>query len=296
MFEYFIFIALPVLITLFFLQQRFFHSWRLLLVSALAIYLGLWTSPGIYELIKAVFPREMAVYSKLVTHIGCIVIFFLIFFQIASMLSSHSGGGYHLPRGRSFCNLPVCGLLGLLYSGLIAYLICLSPLHCKLAKSDSFAQKAVRRMQVFSVTVDCLSLQRTTIARRRSSLEKRIYPRIDPREVAARKAREIRAAKEAEIKRQKELEEKAAAEEKARQEALKKKHRSSRIEDSFVPGQYGDSVRDAYPRQPQQTEENKDRKSAPGSTNNNNAPLSTGGNPSETAAGKQGMILPYDNL
>ena len=326
MFEYFIYIALPVLITLFYLQKRFFHSWRFLLISTLAIYLGLWTSPFIYELIKAVFPRELAVYSKLCTLSVLIIIFFLIFYQISAMISSHSGGGYHLPRGRSFRNLPVCGLIGLLYSGLIGYLICISPLHCKLATSDSFAEKAVRRMQVFTVIIDRLSLQSATMAQRKQGLEKRIYPRIDPREVAAKKAAEIRAAKEAAIKQA--AEEKAAAEkaaaEKARLDALERERNRGRITDASGVWKSKEDTPKTAPVQPvlppvqssaekghgrgrivdssgvwtphnsvpEVQEQNNTSKAEPfsdnGSMTNNNAPFSSGETPGKTAAGKQG--------
>lgn len=242
MLEYFLYIAFPVLMALFYLQKRFFHSWRFLLVSSLAIYLGLWTFPAFYELTKPLFPREMEVYSKLCVQSGIIVLFFLSIFQISAIISTHSGGGYHLPRGRAFRNLPTCGLIGLLYSGLIGYLLCLSPLHCKLATTDSFAAKAVRRMQVFTVIIDRLSLQSATMAQRKQELEKRIYPRIDPREIKAKEIAEKRAAKEAAVKReaeeraraQAEAEEAArkAAEEKARQEAIEKERNRGRIIDA----------------------------------------------------------------
>jgi hypothetical protein len=293
MFEYFLYIAFPVLMSLFYLQKRFFHSWRFLLVSSLAIYLGLWTFPSFYELTKPLFPREMEVYSKLCVQSGIIVIFFLIFFQISAMISTHSGGGYHLPRGRAFRNLPTCGLIGLLYSGLIGYLICLSPLHCKLAKTDSFAAKAVRRMQVFTVIIDRFSLQSATMAQRRQGLEKRIYPRIDPREVKAREIAAKRAAKEAAVKR--EVEEKAraqaeaeaaakkAAEEKARQEAIERERNRGRIIDAS--GNWGPQDNNAPDQQNSYQSEPSNEN---GSMNNNNASLPSGEIPEGTAAGMQG--------
>lgn len=251
-FEYIILTALPVFIALFALQSRFFQNWRFLLASILAIYAGLWSYPLLESLLKSCYPREYAAYSALVTTSGTILLLLVIFFWIGVALSSHSGGGYHLPKSRTFLTLLPAALTGLLYAGLISYLICISPLHCKLVSTESFSRKAVRCMQIFTCIVDRVSLQGISSSQRKAALEKRLYPLIDPVKAAAEKAAKIRAEKEAAVK--KAAEEKAAAEkaaaEKARLEAMKKKHRSGKVEDKFIPGQFGDSVRDSHPQPP----------------------------------------------
>ena len=106
---------------------------------------------------------------------------------------------------------------------------------------------------------DRFSLQNYSSAQRKQVLEKMVFPLEDPAVVAARKAEKIRAEKEAAEK--KAAEEKAAAEkaagEKARAEAeaARKKRRSGKIGAKFVPGQYGNSIRDSHPELSQKTTE-----------------------------------------
>ena len=251
MIETIIFIALPVLIALFALQSRFFHNWCFLLNSSLAVYISFWTYPLISKLVKAFYPKELQVWSVVITLAATAFFCLVIFYRITSSLSSHGGGGYHLPQSRSLLTLIPCALTGLLYSGVIGYFICVSPLYWKIGKTESFSKKAVRRMQVFTVIMDRFSLQNYTSAQRKQVLEKMVFPLEDPAVVAARKAEQLRAEKEAAEK--KAAEEKAAAEkaaaEKARAEAeaARKKRRSGKIGTKFIPEQYGNSIRDSHP-------------------------------------------------
>ena len=249
MIETIIFTALPVLIALFALQSRFFHNWCFLLNSSLAVYISFWTYPLISKLVKAFYPKELQNWSVIITLAAVMFACLVILYKITNSISSHGGGGYHLPKSRSLLTLIPCALTGLLYSGVIGYLICVSPLYWKINKTESFSKKAVRRMQIFTVIIDKLSLQNLSSSQRKQALEKRIFPAEDPAVVAARKAEQLRAEKEAAEK--KAAEEKAAAEkaaaEKARAEAkaARKKRRSGKIGTKFIPGQYGKSVRDS---------------------------------------------------
>ena len=259
MIEAIIFLALPVLIALFALQSRFFHNWCFLLNSSLAVYISFWTYPLISKLVKAFYPKELQNWSVLITLAGTIFFCLVIFYKVTSSMSSHGGGGYHLPKSRTLLTFIPCALTGLLYSGVIGYLICVSPLYWKLSKQESFSKKAVRRMQIFTVIIDRFSLQNYSSAQRKQSLEKIIFPLEDPAVVAARKAEQLRVEKEAAEK--KAAEEKAAAEkaagEKARAEAeaARKKRRSGKIGAKFVSGQYGNRVRDSHPELSQKTTE-----------------------------------------
>ena len=261
-FEYLMCFGLPFFLAVFALQSRFFQNWRFLLASVLAIYAGLWSYPLLDELLKSVYPREYAAYSVLLTTSGAILVLLIAFFWLGAALSGHSGGGYHLPKSRTFLTLIPAAVTGLLYTGLFSYLICTSPLHSKLVTTESFSRRAVRSMHVFTVIIDRLSLQGYSSGQRKAALEKRIYPLIDPVKTAAEKDARLRAEKEAAIK--KAAEEKAAAEkaaeEKARLEAERKKHRSGKVREKFIPGQFGNSVRDSHPVQPE-TGKTADKKS-----------------------------------
>ncbi len=251
MIETIIFLVLPVLIALFALQSRFFHNWCFLLNSSLAVYISFWTYPLISKLVKAFYPKELQVWSVMITLEAVTLVCLLALSKITSSMSSHGGGGYHLPKSRTLLTFIPCALTGLLYSGVIGYLICVSPLYWKLSKQESFSKKAVRRMQIFTVIMDSFSLQNYSSSQRKQSLEKIIFPLEDPAVVAARKAEQLRVEKEAAEK--KAAEEKAAAEKaaeekaRAKAEAARKKRRSGKIGAKFVPGQYGNSVRDSHP-------------------------------------------------
>ena len=251
MIEMIVYMILPVLIALLALQSRFFHNWCFLLNSSVAAYISFWCYPLISGLTKAFFPKELQNWSVVITLAGTMFFCFVLLYKMTGAISSHGGGGYHLPKSRTLWTLIPCALTGLLYSGVIGYFICVSPLYWKFSKTESFAQKAVRRMQVFTVIIDRFSLQGTSAAQRRQVLEKRVFPFEDPAVTAARKAEQLRIEKEAAEK--KAAEEKAAAEkaaaEKARLEALKKKHRSGKVGTKFSAEKYGNSVRDSNPSQ-----------------------------------------------
>ena len=110
MFEYLIYTGLPVFIGLFALQSRFFHNWRFLLASVLAIYSGLWSYPILNDLLRAFYPRELLPYSTVATSGAAIFAGLMVFWGIGVKLSSHSGGGYHLPKGKNLL-IPILGLL-----------------------------------------------------------------------------------------------------------------------------------------------------------------------------------------
>jgi hypothetical protein len=251
MIETIVFMILPVLIALFAWQSRFFHNWCFLLNSSLAVYISFWTYPLISGLIKEFYPKELQFWSVLITLAGTMFFCLVIFYKITHSMASHGGGGYHLPKSRTLLTLIPCALTGLLYSGVIGYLICVSPLYWKFVKTESFSQKAVRRMQIFTGIMDRLSLQDFSFSQRKQVLEKRVFPPEDPAVVAARKAEKLRAEKAAAEKIA--AEEKAAAEKAAAEKARKaaaaarKKRRSGKIGTKFIPEQYGNSIRDAHP-------------------------------------------------
>ena len=252
MIEMIVYMVLPVLIALFALQSRFFHNWCFLLNSSLAVYISFWTYPLISRLTKAFFPKELQNWSVLITLAGTWLILLVILSKVTGSMSSHGGGGYHLPKNRTLWTLILCALTGLLYSGVIGYFICVSPLYWKFEKTESFAKKAVRRMQVFTVIMDRFTLQNASAAQRKEALEKRVFPLEDPAVTAARKAEQLRIENEKAAAAKKAAEEKAAAEkaaeEKAKQEALRKKRRSGKIGTKFTQEEYGNSIRDSHSR------------------------------------------------
>ena len=241
--EFFIFVILPFLIAMIALQSRFFHNWCFLLISALSIYFSLWTFPLLYGIFKDFYPKELQSYSTLITLIGTTAAGLLILQKITGNLASHSGGGYHLPKSKALLTFIPSALTGLLYAGFAGYLICVSPLHWKLVKTETFARKAVRSMLTFTTVMDRLSLQKYTSLQRKQALEKKLFPLEDPAVVAEQKAARIRAEKEAAEKaaaEKKAAEEKRAAEE-AQQAAKKKK--SGRAYTRYSSGRSGSSFR-----------------------------------------------------
>ncbi|MBQ7207347.1 MAG: hypothetical protein IJS01_06065 [Lentisphaeria bacterium] len=168
-----IFIGIPLLFGVMSMQSPFFQNWRFLLVLSFSVYLSLWTTIA-HETVRPFLTGEFSPYASAICIGGTAMICYLILFKIAANLSSHCGEGYHLP-GRKSLFVPAAGVLsGLVMSGMIGYLLCISPLHAGIANDASFSEKAVNRLQCLTVIVDRLTFQKVSASTRRSRLMARV--------------------------------------------------------------------------------------------------------------------------
>lgn len=175
-----IFVGIPLLFALMSMQSPFFQNWRFLLALVFSVYLSLWTTIA-HETVRPFLTGEFSPYAHVICIGGTAVICYLVLFKIAANLSSHAGEGYHLP-GRKSMFVPAAGILsGLVMSGMIGYLICISPLHTHIASDASFSEKAVSRLQYLTVIVDRLTFQKVPASTRRSRLMARVKPLTPPR-------------------------------------------------------------------------------------------------------------------
>ena len=174
MIEILIFWGIPLLFMMMSMQSPFFQNWRFFLVLSLAGYLALWCFPLCSDLFKAFLPKEINSYAKGIAFTGPLIGFFIALYQTACNLSGHSGGGYHLPKGKNLL-IPILGLLsGFVASGLAGYAICLTPLHASAASDAVFQERAVSRVCTLTVFIDKISLQKYSAAARRKALLSRV--------------------------------------------------------------------------------------------------------------------------
>ena len=170
-----VFIGIPLLFALMALSSPFFQNWRFLAVLSFSVYLSLWTS-SLHKAVQPLLTGEFAPWSPAIAIGGAAFLCCVVLLKIASELSPHGEGGYHLPTKRNLL-IPVLGLLsGYVMSGLVGYLLCISPLHPNVAESPAFAEKAVDRVQTLTCVIDRLTFQRVPASARRSRLMSRIKP------------------------------------------------------------------------------------------------------------------------
>ena len=169
------------------MQSPFFQNWRFLLVLGFSVYLSLWTTAA-HAAVRPFLTGEFSPYASVICIGGTAAICYLILYKIAANLSSHCGEGYRLP-GRKSLFVPAAGALsGLIMSGLIGYLLCISPLHAKIADDASFSEKAVSRLQCLTVIVDRLTFQKVSASARRSRLMARVRALPAPQAAGPRAA------------------------------------------------------------------------------------------------------------
>ena len=201
-------------------QAYFFHSWRFLLSLSLGGYLALWSYPLVSGSFKDFFSGAIQPWRAVILQGSLILILFIVFFQVAGSLSSHSGNGYHLPGQKSIATWIIRLLSSFVFAALVCYLICLSPLHFRVTQSKMFSEKTVRNVLLLTNTIDKLSLQGRSSVERKKQLMSRLHPLEDPvkkaQEAAAKAAAEKAAA------------EKAAAEKAAAEKAAAAKARYQR--------------------------------------------------------------------
>lgn len=182
-----VFIGIPLLFALMSMQSPFFQNWRFLLVLSFSVYLALWTTAA-HAAVRPFLTGEFSPYASVICIGGTAALWYLILFKVAANLSSHCGEGYRLP-GRKSLFVPAAGALsGLVMSGLIGYLLCISPLHARIADDGSFSEKAVTRLQYLTVLVDRLTFQKVSASTRRSRLMARVKPLPAPAAAGPRAA------------------------------------------------------------------------------------------------------------
>ena len=168
-----VFMGIPLLFALMALQSPFFQNWRFFAVLSISVYFSLWTS-SLHQVILPLLTGEFAPWATAVTIGGTAFLCCSILLKIASDLSSHGGGGYHLPDKKNLL-VPVMGALsGYVASALTGYLLCISPLHGTVAKDNAFAERAVDRILTVTRVIDRLTFQRVSASARRSRLMSRI--------------------------------------------------------------------------------------------------------------------------
>ena len=179
-----VFIGIPLLFALMSMQSPFFQNWRFLLALAFSVYISLWTTAA-HGAIRPFLTGEFAPYAPVISIGGTAVMCYLVLFKIAANLSNHAGEGYHLPGRRSLF-VPAAGVLsGLVMSGMVGYLICISPLHASVANDASFSEKAVTRLQYLTVIIDKATFQKVSASDRRRRLMSRVKTLPAPKETKA---------------------------------------------------------------------------------------------------------------
>jgi len=170
-----VFIGIPLLFALMALSSPFFQNWRFFAVLSVSVYFSLWTS-YLHQTVRPLLTGEFAPWAPAVSIGGAAFLCCAVLLRIATELSPHGEGGYHLPGGKNLL-VPVLGFLsGYVVSGLVGYLLCISPLHPAVAKDSAFAEKAVDRVQTLTRVIDHLTFQRIPASARRSRLMSRIRP------------------------------------------------------------------------------------------------------------------------
>lgn len=174
MIEFAVKYGIPLLVLLLAAQSSFFQSWRFFVALVFAVYPGLWGYPLVYDFSKAFIPKEFAELSAVAATLIPALVYFFTVFQFSGKLTTHGGGGYHLPQNRNPLTWLVNGLSGLVLSGFAGYLLCLSPLHGKITSDMEFAGTCVSRLNILTGFVDAFSLQGVHPSSRREMLLKRI--------------------------------------------------------------------------------------------------------------------------
>ncbi len=181
-----VFIGIPLLFALMALSSPFFQNWRFLAVLSFSVYLSLWTS-SLHKAVQPLLTGEFAPWAPTISIGGAAFLCCVILLRVASELSPHGEGGYHLPTKRNLL-IPVLGFLsGCVMSGLVGYLLCISPLHPAVAQDPAFAEKAVDRVQTLTCVIDRLTFQRVPASDRRSRLTERVKA-LPPAAPAAEKS------------------------------------------------------------------------------------------------------------
>ena len=177
MFNLILFWGVPLLFALLAKQSKFFHVWRFLFSLAIGIYLALWTFPALKNLADNMLSRNLLSFAASGTLLVSGLVFTVIFFHAAVTLSSHGGGGYHLPELLNKFGSPLAGFFcGMILSGFTAYVIAVSPLHKSVAENKYFADGAVGRMYTLTRVVDGFSFQSVPSGTRMARLNQRIVP------------------------------------------------------------------------------------------------------------------------
>ncbi|MBQ9503189.1 MAG: hypothetical protein IJU70_13625 [Lentisphaeria bacterium] len=168
-----VFMGIPLLFALMALQSPFFQNWRFFVALSASVYFALWTG-SLHRAVLPLLTGEFSPWAPVIAIGGAAFLCCSVLLKIASDLSSHGGGGYHLP-GKKNLLVPVTGFLsGYVVSGLAAYLLCISPLHETVARDKAFADRAVDRVLVFTRVIDRMTFQRIPASSRRSCLMARI--------------------------------------------------------------------------------------------------------------------------